>query len=270
MYLVATPIGNLDDITLRALKVLSECDFIAAEDTRVSAKLLLAYEISKPMLKYEKHSIRSAGKEIIRRLNEGQSCALITDAGTPAISDPGEDIVRLCIENNISVVPIPGACAAVSALVISSFCTRRFVFEGFIDGKVGEKRQRLDELASEKRTMIFYEAPHRIDKTVKLMAEVFGAERRAAFCRELTKLNEKALRMTLGEAEVYFKDGTKGELVIVVEGAPDSADGAFFADMSIPEHVEHYVSLGMDKMSAIKAVAKDRNLPKNAVYKEMI
>lgn len=270
LYLVATPIGNLEDITLRALKVLKECDFIAAEDTRVTAKLLSAFDISKPMLKYEKHNVRSAGEEIIKRLSCGKSCALVTDAGTPAISDPGEDIVRLCIENGYRVVPIPGACAGISGLIVSGFSTRRFVFEGFLEGKSSAKRARLKELCSEKRAIIFYEAPHRIGQTVELMAEVFGENRKAAFCRELTKLNEEILRMTLKEAANKFKETVKGEFVIVVDGAAFDDGSEFWAEMTVVEHTEHYMSLGFDKMSAIKAVAKDREVAKNEIYKALL
>ncbi len=272
LYLVATPIGNLEDITFRALKILRVCDFIAAEDTRVTAKLLSAYDISKPMMKYEQHSIRSAGEEIIRRLSEGKSCALVTDAGTPAVSDPGEDIVRRCIENNFRVVPIPGACAAVNALIISGFSTRRFRFEGFLEGKESEKKARLEELSRETCPIIFYEAPHRIDKTVSLIAEAFGEERRVALCRELTKLNEEVIRLTLGEAAKRLSDGSiKGEFVIITDGKKDSSSDAFWAEMSVEEHVNYYINtLGFEKMLAIKVAAKDRGLPKNEVYKALI
>lgn len=272
LYLVATPIGNLDDITYRALKVLRECDFIAAEDTRVTSKLLSAYEISKPLMKYEQHSVRSAGEEILRRLKEGKTCALVTDAGTPGISDPGEDIVRLCIENKFPIIPIPGACAAICSLIVSGFSTRRFVFEGFLEGKPSEKRARLEELSSEKRTLIFYEAPHRIEETVALMAEVFGEQRCAAFCRELTKLNEETLRLTLGEAkEKFASEGVRGEFVIVVDGNTDAGDCAFWSEMSIVQHIEYYTNkLGIDRMAAIKSVAKDRGVPKNEIYKEFV
>lgn len=212
LYLVATPIGNLDDMTYRAVKVLGDCDFVAAEDTRVTGKLLSAYGISKPMMTYEQHGIKKAGAEIIKRLSEGETCALVTDAGTPGISDPGEDIVRLCAENGIKVIPIPGACAAVNALIVSGLPTRRFVFEGFLEGKPGEKRKRLEELSSETRTMIFYEAPHRIAATAALMAEIFGGGRRASFCRELTKLNEEVIRTTLGEAAEMLEGECAGRI----------------------------------------------------------
>ena len=269
LYLVATPIGNLDDMTYRAVKVLGDCDFIAAEDTRVTGKLLSAYGISKPMMTYEQHSIRKAGTEIIKRLSDGETCALVTDAGTPGISDPGEDIVRLCADNGIRVIPIPGACAAVNALIVSGLPTRRFVFEGFLEGKPGEKKKRLEELSSETRTMIFYEAPHRIAATVALMAEIFGCDRRVSFCRELTKLNEEIIRTTLGEAARMLAENARGEYVIAVSGREASENDAFFAGMTVSEHVEYYVSLGLDRMSAIKSAAKDRGVPKNEIYKEV-
>lgn len=271
LYIVATPIGNLDDITLRALKVLSECDFIAAEDTRVTSKLLSAYEIKKPLVTYEEHSKRSAGEMILKRLKDGESCALVTDAGTPAISDPGEDLVRLCAENDVNVVAIPGACAAVNALALSGLSTRYFVFEGFIQGKDGEKKERLNLLSAEDRTIIFYEAPHRLTDTLKMMSDAFGEDRKISLCRELTKKNEEVVRTTLGQAlKRYENEAPRGEFVLVVDGRKESTD-AFWIDLSIAEHVSYYIDkMGLDKMSAIKAVAKDRGVPKNSIYKEML
>ncbi len=271
LYLVATPIGNLDDMTFRAVKTLTECDFIAAEDTRVTAKLLSAYDIKKPCVTYEEHTKRSAGEMILGRLKNGESCALVTDAGTPAISDPGEDLVRLCAENGINVVAVPGACAAVNALALSGLSTRRFVFEGFLSGKDGAKKEHLSTLSSEERSIIFYEAPHRLRETLSMMAKAFGGERKAALCRELTKRNEEVLRLTLDGAIAHFeKVEPKGEFVIVVDGRKESTD-AFWMNMTVPEHVIYYVEkMGLDKMSAVKAAAKDRGLPKNAVYKEFL
>ena len=271
LYLVATPIGNLDDMTFRAVKTLSEVDFIAAEDTRVTAKLLSAYEIKKSCVTYEEHTKRAAGEMILSRLKGGESCALVTDAGTPAISDPGEDLVRLCAENGIKVVSVPGACAAVNALALLGLSTRRFVFEGFLEGKDGAKRERLNTLSAEDRSIIFYEAPHRLCEAVKMMAEAFGYDRKAAFCRELTKRNEEILRLTLGDALAHFeKNEPRGEFVIVVDGRKENTD-AFWMEMTLPEHVLYYVDkMGLDKMSAVKAAAKDRGLPKNAVYKEFL
>ena len=271
LYLVATPIGNLDDITLRALKVLKECDFVAAEDTRVTGKLLSAYEIKKPCVTYEEHTKRSAGEVILRRLKEGESCALVTDAGTPGISDPGEDLVKLCLDNGVAVVPIPGACAVINALIVSGLSTRRFVFEGFLQGKDREKKERLSDLAGEKRTLLFYEAPHRLVETLAMMAEAFGRDRRIALCRELTKLNEEVLRLTLSEAVTHFTENPpRGEFVLVIEEADDT-DGCFWQNLSVKEHVAYYAdTMGMEKMAAVKAAAKDRGVAKNVVYKELL
>lgn len=271
LYLVATPIGNLDDMTFRAVKVLSECDFIAAEDTRVTAKLLSSYDIKKPCVTYEEHTKRTAGEMILSRLKNGESCALVTDAGTPAISDPGEDLVRLCAENDIKVIAIPGACAAVNALALSGLSTRRFVFEGFLEGKDNAKKERLNDLSSEERSIIFYEAPHRLKETLSMMAQAFGGDRKVAICRELTKRNEEVLRLSLKNAIEHFDiNEPRGEFVIVSEGRKNDVD-AFWAEMTVPEHVLYYCQkMGLDKMSAVKAAARDRGLPKNAVYKQLL
>jgi 16S rRNA (cytidine1402-2'-O)-methyltransferase len=220
---------------------------------------------------YEEHTKRSAGEVILRRLKEGESCALVTDAGTPGISDPGEDLVRLCLENGVSVVPIPGACAVVNALIVSGFSTRRFVFEGFLQGKDREKAERLTDLAGEKRTLVFYEAPHRLVDTLTMMAEAFSGQRRIALCRELTKLNEEVLRLTLAEAIAHFTETPpRGEFVLVIEGA-DDVDGLFWQKLSVKEHVAYYTdTMGMEKMAAVKAAAKDRGVAKNVVYKELL
>ncbi len=271
LYLVATPIGNLDDISLRALKILRECDFIAAEDTRVTAKLLTAYGISKSCLIYEEHSKRRAGETILRRLSAGETAALVTDAGTPGISDPGEDLVRLCLENGVSVVPVPGACAAVAALIASGLPTRRFLFEGFLEGNEAAKKERLSELKSETRTVIIYEAPHRLAETLSLMARVLGGTRRIALCRELTKRNEEILRLTLGEAAAHYETAEpRGEFVLVLEGA-SGTEKPFWEAMSLEEHVAYYTdTMEQDKMAAVKSVARDRGLPKNEVYRALL
>lgn len=271
LYLVATPIGNLEDMTFRAVKTLSECDFIAAEDTRVTAKLLSAYDIKKPLVTYEEHCKRSAGETIIQRLKNGESCALVTDAGTPGISDPGEDLVKLCAENGIAVVSVPGACAAVNALAASGLSTRYFLFEGFLEGKENAKRERLNELSASRQTLIFYEAPHRLTETLALMEQTLGGDRKISLCRELTKRNEEIVRTTLGEAvKKYTEEAPRGEFVLVVEGRVGQSD-LFWSDMTVAQHVEYYVNnMSLDKMSAIKAVAKDRGVPKNAIYKELL
>lgn len=271
LYLVATPIGNLSDISERALKVLGGIDFVAAEDTRNTGKLLAYFGISKPMVSYFEHNKRERGEVIVERLLSGESCALVTDAGTPAISDPGEDLVRLCAEKGVIVTSIPGCCACVNALALSALATGRFCFEGFLSTNKNERNTRLNELKNDTRTHIFYEAPHKLTKTLDDIIEVFG-DRKIALCRELTKLNEEVIRTTLSGAIKYYQENApRGEYVLVIEGADEGAvkNDAFWASMSISEHVEYYISQGMKKMDAIKAVAKDRDLPKNEVYKEV-
>lgn len=270
LYLVGTPIGNLSDMSERAKKVLSEVDFIAAEDTRNSMKLLSAYGIKKELVSYFEHNKRMSGERIIARLVSGESCALITDAGMPAISDPGEDIVRLCAEAEINVCVVPGPCAAVSALALSALATSRFCFEGFLQPKSTQRKKQLTALQKEERTIIFYEAPHKLKSTLADMAEVFGKERKISLCRELTKLNEQTIRTTLGGAVEYYENTEpRGEYVLIVDGAePDTDDG--LTELTPIEHVEHYISLGMTKKDAIKAVAKDRGVPKSDIYKEVV
>ena len=272
LYLVATPIGNLADLSERAIKVLSEVDFIAAEDTRNSMRLLSHLGIQKPMVSYFEHNKRERGEQILARLQGGESCALITDAGTPAISDPGEDLVALCAANNVPVTSVPGAVASITALTISGLPTGRFCFEGFLSTNKAERRVHLDELKTEKRTMLFHEAPHKLKTTLEDFQRAFGGDRRIAICRELTKLNEEALRMTLSEAVDYYKSvEPRGEYVLVIDGASvDLAASAFWAGMDIPTHVSHYISLGMSKMDAIKQAAKDRGVHKNEVYKAVL
>lgn len=264
LYLVATPIGNMSDLSERALKVLTEVDFVAAEDTRNSGLMLSRLGISKPMISYYEHNKAARGETIIARLEAGESCALITDAGTPAISDPGEDIVRLCAERNIPVTSIPGCCAAVTALTLSAMNTRRFCFEGFLPVEKKERRERLDEVKNETRTMIFYEAPHKLRGTLNDLAETFGAERKIALCRELTKLNEEVARTTLGEAvKIYADREPRGEYVLVVDGASKTAEEY---PEDIAEHVAMLEAAGLSRMDAIKAAAKQRGVKKNDIY----
>ena len=271
LYLVATPIGNLADLSERAVKVLTEVDFIAAEDTRNSLKLLSYLGISKPMVSYFEHNKRERGQVIADRLKNGESCALITDAGTPAISDPGEDIVSLCAEQNIPVSSIPGACAGIVALTLSGLPTGRFCFEGFLSANKGERRERLSELENEKRTMIFHEAPHKLKATLEDMKNTFGEDRKISLCRELTKKNEEVLRLTLGDAVAYYEQNApRGEYVLIVEGNNKKAQSeCFFENMTIEEHVNFYISNGLSKMDAIKSCAKDRGVHKNIIYKEI-
>ena len=271
LYLVATPLGNLADISERARKVLSEVDFIAAEDTRNTLKLLNCYGISGELVSYHEHNKRESGERIIARLLAGESCALVTDAGMPAISDPGEDIVALAAESGVRVAIVPGACAAVSALALSGLPTRRFAFEGFLSAKAQERRASLEKVAHDDRTLIFYEAPHKLRATLRDMAEIFGRERRISLARELTKLNEDVARMTLGEAVSYYEaNDPRGEYVLVIEGgdgviAPDI--GANLSLLSPEEHVAHYEREGLGRMDAIKAAAKDRGMTKSELYK---
>lgn len=271
LYLVATPIGNLSDLSERAVKVLSEVDFIAAEDTRNSLKLLSFLGIQKPMVSYFEHNKRERGELIVKRLQDGESCALITDAGTPAISDPGEDIVALCAERSVPVTSIPGACAAIVSLTLSGLPTARFCFEGFLSANKGERRERLEELCGERRTMIFHEAPHKLRATLEDMCKAFGEGRKIALCRELTKKNEEVMRLNLAEAVRYYEQNDpRGEYVLVVEGAQGTKDEvAFWKDMTVIQHVDFYVFSGLSKMDAIKRVAKDRGVQKNIIYKEI-
>ena len=274
LYLVATPVGNLADISARAVKVLREVDFIAAEDTRNTMRLLSYLGISKPMVSYFEHNKRTHGELICERLCAGESCALVTDAGTPAISDPGEDIVALCAEKGIKVTSIPGACAAILALTLSGLPTARFCFEGFLSADKKERRARLEELKCDTRTTIFHEAPHKLKATLSDMCEIFGEWRRISLCRELTKLNEDIMRTTLGDAVAYYDENSpRGEYVLVVEGAAEGTTASKKDDLcslSVEEHVEHYISLGMSKKDAIKAVAKDRGVAKNEIYQHFV
>ena len=227
LYLVATPIGNLGDLSPRALETLSAVDFIAAEDTRVSLKLLNHFGIKKPLVSYHEHNHVTAGPSILARLLAGEDCALVTDAGTPAISDPGEPLVRLCAESGVSVLSIPGCCAAVSALAVSGLPTGRFTFEGFLSVSRKSRREHLESLRDERRTMIFHEAPHKLRNTLADFAAVFGPDRRIALCRELTKLHEEIRRCTLGEAAAYYAENApRGEYVLVVAGAEPPAEAA--------------------------------------------
>ncbi len=274
LYLVATPIGNLSDISERAKKVLSEVDFIAAEDTRNSLKLLSALGIKNELISYHEHNKKASGERIVARLLSGESCALITDAGMPAISDPGEDIVKMCADSGICVSVIPGACAAVSALSLSGLSTSRFAFEGFLSPVKGERRSRLEAVRLEERTVIFYEAPHKLKATLDDMREIFGADRKISLCRELTKLNEEIIRTTLGGAvDLYTEKEPRGEYVLILEGYSGemlSKETEELVFLTPAEHVEHYVALGIPKMDAIKKAAKDRGMTKSELYKLLV
>ena len=271
LYLVATPIGNLSDISERAIKVLTEVDFIAAEDTRNSLRLLSALGIKNELVSYHEHNKKSSGERLVARLLSGESCALITDAGMPAISDPGEDIVRLCADAGITVSVVPGACAAVSALSLSGLATGRFAFEGFLSANKGERRKQLEKVKNEDRTLIFYEAPHKLKATLADMALAFGGSRRISLCREITKLNEEIKRTTLTEAiDFYSTNEPRGEFVLVVEGfVGEQISDEVEALISLPpeSHVAKYEADGMARMDAIKKAAKDRGMSKSELYK---
>ena len=272
LYLVGTPIGNLADMSERAKKVLSEVDFIAAEDTRNSLKLLGCYGIHAELVSYHEHNRRESGERIVARLLAGESCAIITDAGMPAISDPGEDLVRLCFDSGIAVRVVPGPSACVSALALSGLSTQRFAFEGFLPAVKGERKKRLECVRCEDRTMIFYEAPHKLRATLSDMAEIFGADRKISLCRELTKLNEETIRTTLGESVKYYEEREpRGEYVLVVEGSDGKvAEESPLLSLSPEDHVAHYEKSGMKRMDAIKAAAKDRGMSKSDLYKMLV
>lgn len=269
LYIVPTPIGNLSDITVRAKNMLEECDFVAAEDTRVSGKLLMLLGIKKPLVSYHEHNKAYAGKKICDRILSGQVCAIVTDAGTPAISDPGTELVSLCAEKNINVIALPGACAAITALSGSGLPSRRFCFEGFLPDNKNERIEYLSSAKDEVRTLIYYIAPHDLEKTVTELYEYFG-DRKCVLAKELTKLNERYLYTTLGKlpeqlkkAEPSFK---KGEFVLVLEGSSAKNDNDW-ADISVEEHLLRYIKLGVKKMDACKLVAKERGISKASVYK---
>lgn len=270
LYLVATPIGNLDDITLRAIKVLEEVDFIAAEDTRHTLKLLNHFNITKPMISYYEHNIRERGEKIVAKLKEGQNAALVTDAGTPAISDPGEDIVRLCIEENIKVTPIPGAVAGINALICSGLSTSRFSFEGFLSVNKKSRAEHLNSVKDSQYTLIFYEAPHKLLNTLSDMLECFG-DRKITVAREITKKFEEFLHTTLSGALTHFETyAPKGEFVLIIEGAKETMKQSFFDNMSVLEHINYYIEAGFDKKEAMKKVSKDRGVSKREIYAETI
>lgn len=271
LYLVSTPIGNLADLSERAIKTLSEVDFVAAEDTRNSGLLLSRLGISRPMISYFEHNKRERGEEIAARLQAGESCALVTDAGTPAVSDPGEDLVALCASRGIRVSAVPGPVASIAALTLSGLPTGRFCFEGFLPPVKSKRIARLKELAGEKRTLLFHEAPHKLSRTLDDLAAVFGGSRRIAICRELTKLNEEILRTTLEDAAARYKETEpRGEFVLVVEGAPDAAEQPANQALPLAEQVLKYEKEGLSRKDAIKRVAHERNLPKNEVYQAIL
>ncbi len=266
LYLVATPIGNLGDFSPRAVETLQSVDFIAAEDTRVSVKLLNHFEIKKPLVSYHAHNHVSAGQAILERLLGGESCALVTDAGTPAISDPGEELVRLCAQHDVEVLSIPGCCAAVNALAVSGLPTGRFTFEGFLTVNRKSRREHLESLKTEERTMIFHEAPHKLRTTLADLRDTFGPDRQIALCRELTKLHEQTRRCTLAEAVDYYAENEpKGEFVLVVAGAEKQEETTLSLEEAVDLVLERKAQ-GMRLKDAVRDVAADTGLSKNELY----
>ena len=274
LYLCATPIGNLEDMTFRCIRVLKEADLIAAEDTRNSIKLLNHFEIKTPMTSYHEYNKIEKGHKLVEKLMDGMNIALITDAGTPGISDPGEELVKMCQEAGITVTAVPGPAACITALTISGLPTRRFAFEAFLPTDKKERQMILDELKEETRTMILYEAPHRLLKTLKLLLENLG-NRKISICRELTKKHETVFAATIEDAISHYEmQEPKGECVMVIEGKSfeeiRANEQKRWEEMSIQEHMEYYEKQGVDHKEAMKKVAKDRGISKRDVYKELI
>ena len=274
LYLCATPIGNLEDMTLRAIRILREADLIAAEDTRNSIKLLNHFEIKTPMTSYHEYNKIEKGRKLVERLLSGENIALITDAGMPGISDPGEELVKMCYDAGVAVTAVPGASACITALVLSGLSTRRFAFEAFLPAEKKERKSILTELKDETRTMIIYEAPHRLLRTLEELYETMG-ERKITVCRELTKRHETAFTTTLKEACSYYRaQEPKGECVLVIEGKSrqelKEEAQARWDDMSVNEHMEYYESQGIGRKEAMKLVAKDRGAGKRDIYKALL
>lgn len=275
LYLCATPIGNLEDMTFRVIRTLKEVDLIAAEDTRNSIKLLNHFEIKTPMTSYHEYNKIEKGHKLVEKLQEGMNIALITDAGTPGISDPGEELVKMCYEAGIEVTSLPGAAACITALTLSGLSTRRFAFEAFLPTDKKGHQEVLKELQEETRTMILYEAPHRLLKTLKELEEVFGPDRKLTVCRELTKKHETAFQTTFSEAIAHYEETEpRGECVLVIEGKSreqirqEEVDK--WEEMSLKEHMDFYEKQGIDRKEAMKRVAKDRGMAKRYVYKALL
>lgn len=275
LFLCATPIGNLGDITNRVLDTLQEVDIIAAEDTRNSLKLLNAFDIHTPLTSYHEYNKVEKAVSLIAQLKEGKNIALITDAGTPAISDPGEVLVRMCKEEDVPVTSLPGACACITALTLSGLSTRRFCFEGFLPFEKKDRRQILSELEGEMRTIIMYEAPHRLKQTLEELNKTFGPDRKITLCRELTKKFEEAKLMTIGQAvEFYRENDPRGEYVLVIEGLSlkekKESEAAKWEEMTIEEHMAYYENSGVDHKEAMKKVAADRGVSKRDIYSYLV
>ena len=275
LYLCATPIGNLEDITYRVLRILKEVDLIAAEDTRNSIKLLNHFEIKTPMTSYHEYNKIDKAYQLVAKMREGKNIALITDAGTPGISDPGEDIVRICYEEGIPVTSLPGAAACITALTMSGLPTRRFAFEAFLPKDKKEHQAVLEELKTETRTIIIYEAPHHLVRTLQELSDTLGGDRRLTICRELTKRHEEKLQMTLADSLSYYEvNEPRGEYVLIIAGRSreemKKEEQAGWEALSLEEHMAHYESQGIDRKEAMKRVAKDRGVSKRDIYQALL
>lgn len=270
LYLVATPIGNLDDITYRAIETLKMVDLIAAEDTRHSLKLLNHLNISKPLISYHRHNEEDKSEIIIKKLLDGENIAIITDAGTPAISDPGEEVVKKAIKNNIEIIPIPGACACINALIISGFSTKEFSFYGFLPINKKLRKNKIDEIKKDKKTIIIYEAPHKIHNTLIDLEQELG-NINIAVVKELTKMHEKVFRGKISDI-IPEVENIKGELIIIIEGNKEDIDEQvqILTNLNLDEHYKFYEKMGLDKKEIIKKIAKDRNVNKNEIYQKFI
>ncbi len=275
LYLCATPIGNLEDITYRVLRTLKEVDLIAAEDTRNSIRLLNHFEIKTPMTSYHEYNKIDKAYQLVAKMREGKNIALITDAGTPGISDPGEDIVRICYEEGIPVTSLPGAAACITALTMSGLPTRRFAFEAFLPKDKKEHQAVLEELKTETRTIIIYEAPHHLVRTLQELSDTLGGDRRLTICRELTKRHEEKLQMTLADSLSYYEvNEPRGEYVLIIAGRSreemKKEEQAGWEALSLEEHMTHYESQGIDRKEAMKRVAKDRGVSKRDIYQALL
>lgn len=269
LYIVATPIGNLEDITLRALRILKEVDLIAAEDTRQTLKLLNHFEIAKPLISYHRHNEEIKSEILIEKLKNGENIALVSDAGTPGICDPGEEVIKKAIEENIEVIPIPGACAMINALIASGISTGEFNFLGFLPLNKKLRKEKLEEIKKSEKTIIIYEAPHKMKSTLEDLKEILE-NRKIVLARELTKIHEEFIRKNIDEILSEI-DNLKGEMILIIEGAPKSKDeDNELNNLSLEEHYKYYEKQGLDKKEIIKKIAKDRNVSKNEIYMKFI
>ena len=269
LYIVATPIGNLDDRTLRAIKTLQEVDLIAAEDTRHTLKLLNHLEISKPMISYHRHNEETKADVLIEKLQEGQNIALVSDAGTPGICDPGEEVIKKCIKLGIKIVPIPGACAMINSLICSGIDTKEFTFLGFLPLNKKLRKKKLDEIEKSNKTIIIYEAPHKLDTTLNDLQKILGKERKITLAREITKIHEEFIRGNIDEI-LQKSENLKGEIVLIIEANENCEDENVLKNLTLEEHYKFYENQGFTKKDIIKKIAKDRNMNKNDVYQKFI